>query len=128
MPDTKAFFPELKDESPRLQINQEWKLEVDPEQYFPGASTTNSEPGVVIFLERHDRGTRSTIEPLDFVEAQEKFEIIWPWSVGWTTAMDDMEHYLLAGKAFRFCMNGSPDEAVEVLEGFLKDWKPQVDG
>ena len=125
LPDAINFFPELQDEEPRLQINREWKLEVDPEKYFPGSTTTNSEPGCVVFLERGG-DCETSIEPIDLAAAIDKFELIWPWSVGWTEELEDLESNLLKDRSYRLRINGSPDETVTILEAFFEDWRSEI--
>jgi hypothetical protein len=119
LPDTKRFFPELEAEAPRLQINGEWKLEVDVEAYQPGAVTPDAAPGLVILLERGEKTSSARAEPVPPDEARAHFQAIWPWWVGWRPEMDRAITRLLAGCTYRLWMNGSPDEAVDVLDALL---------
>jgi hypothetical protein len=116
LPDTKRFFPELREEMPRLQVNGEWKLEVSTEVYYQGSTTPSARPGPVVFLERGGDSGPSRLEPVSPKEALAAFEVVWPWWVGWTEAMEQQLPRLLEQGAFRLWMNGSPDEAVDCLD------------
>jgi hypothetical protein len=119
LPDTKRFFPELRDEQPRLQVNGEWKLEVSPEMYYPSSTRPRAEPGIILFLERGNILGPCWIEPVPFQEALDQFEIVWPWWVGWRDTMEQQLPRLLEQGTYRFWMNGPPDEAVDCLDRLL---------
>ncbi|MGD8397684.1 MAG: hypothetical protein PVG11_02390, partial [Anaerolineae bacterium] len=126
LPDAKRFFPELDAEVPHLQINGEWKLEVDVEAYHPGAITPDAAPGLVILLARDEEASPSRFEAVPLDEARAHFQAVWPWWVGWREGMDRAITRLLAGRTYRLWMNGSPDEAVDALDALLarqeEDW------
>lgn len=115
LPDSKQLFPELEKEQPRVRLSGEWKLEIDLEAMFPGSTVTNALPGLVLFMER---GTPPAIQfqPMPFEEALEALEIVWPWAVGWTNEMDQGMRDLLEGKAYRFWIEGSPDDIVDMMD------------
>lgn len=126
LPDSRRFFPELAHEQPRLQINGEWKLEIEPETFYPGSTTTNAAPGIVLFLERGEQRGPTRIEPVPLAQAQQEFEVIWPWWVGWTQEMEHQVARLLEGGTYRLWMNGSPDEAVDALDTLLAQIKREA--
>jgi hypothetical protein len=116
LPDSKYLFPELGDEKPKLQINGEWKLELEMEQLVPGSTTTNASLGLVLFLEREPDTGPTRVEPLSPEQALAGFDIIWPWWVGWTDEMEQRIPMLWERGAYRLWMNGSPSEAVRVID------------
>lgn len=119
LPDSKRFFSELEHEQPQLQINGEWKLEIESELFFPGSTTTNAAPGLVIFLERGAAPGRACVEPLPIGEAVERFEVVWPWQVGWPEEKEQRVFRLLERGTYRLRMEGSPDDAVDALDAVL---------
>jgi hypothetical protein len=124
LPDSKRFFPELAGEQPRLQINGEWKLEIEPERFYPGSTTTNAGLGLVVFLERGVEGGPTSFEPVPLAQARQEFDLVWPWWVGWTEEMERQVGRLLEGGVYRLRVNGSPDEAVDALDALLE----QIEG
>jgi len=56
-------------------------------------------------------------------EALERFEVVWPWWVGWTEEMERQVPRLLARGSYRLHMNGSPDQAVNALDALLAEWR-----
>ncbi len=121
LPDTKYFFPEIADEQAKLQVNGEWKLEVKTEAYHPGSTTTHAAPGPVLFLERGQEPGPTRLEPVQYHEAQEGYEVVWPWWVGWTDVMERRLAHLLEQGAYRLWMNGSPDEAVDRIDSLVAE-------
>jgi hypothetical protein len=119
LPDAKRFFPELKGEQPRLQVNGEWKLEVMLEAYHPGSTASSAKPGPFVFLARGDSPGPTRLETAAFQEALDAFEVVWPWWVGWTDAMEQQLPRLLERGTYRLWMHGSPDEAVDCLDALL---------
>lgn len=119
LPDVPRFFPELASEQPKLQVNGEWKLEVNPEAYHPDSVAPHARPGPVVFIERSGRSTRTELAPLPRQDALEAFEIVWPWWVGWTDIMEQQVPQLIDQGAYRLRMTGSPDEAVDCLDILL---------
>jgi hypothetical protein len=121
LPDAVRIFAELAEEKARLQINGEWKLEVNPERYFPGSTTTSASLGPVLFLERGSRQGESKLEVVPRAEALEQLEIVWPYWVGWNHEMEVGVPKLLENGAFRLHMNGTPDQAVDALDRLFLD-------
>jgi len=118
LPDAIDHFPGLGAVEPRLQPNGERKLEVDIEHLRPGAATPSAPAGAVLLLVR-DSGGPTRVEPLDASEAAASFEVLWPWGDGWSAAHEGLVRDLLATRAGRLHMNGSPAEAAEVLAAWL---------
>ncbi|MGI8782175.1 MAG: hypothetical protein ACR2L2_00785 [Acidobacteriota bacterium] len=52
LPDAVRFFPELNSLEPRIQINNEFCLEVRLDDFLPGRAVVCAEPVAVFFLER----------------------------------------------------------------------------
>ena len=122
LPESKKFFPELSAYEPHLQLNGKWKLEIDLQEAFPAAPVACAPPGPMLLLERCSHAP-SSLEPICRQEMLENTEFIWTWGVGWT---DEMEHNcqgLLDAGTYRLQMNGSPDQAVDVLDQFVLDYK-----
>jgi len=118
--EAQRFFPELSHLKPALQINGEWKLEVDLETLFPQSTLTQARPGVVILLERGSGGY-TRFEPISREEAMNHSEIIWPWKIGWTDELELGSQSLLDGGTFRLHMNGNPDGTVDVLDQLVEE-------
>lgn len=119
LPDAQRFFPELAGEQPKLQVNGEWKLEVNPEVYHPGSVATHARLGPVIFLERGSRPGKTVLSQVPREDALEAFEIVWPWWVGWSDVMERQAAKLADSGAYRLRMNGTPDEAAASLDCLL---------
>jgi hypothetical protein len=118
LPDATRFFPELANERPKLQINGEWKFEIELESRFLHATTNGAAPGQVLFLERCASGV-TRFEPLPLTKASDAFEIVWPWGLDWTASREEGVQRLLERRAYRFLMSGPPDEAVDALDEFV---------
>lgn len=116
LPDAKRFFPELRDEQPRLQLNDEWKLELDLEKLRPGSTATDAAPGWVLFLERNSAARGTQLEPLTLAEAQQALEVVWPWALEWTGEREDGVRQLLEHRAYRVIIGGAPDQTVDALD------------
>ena len=121
LPDSKDLFPELAGEEPRLQVNGEWKLEVDPERYYPGSTATDAEAGIVLILERDGGSSPTRIDPIAPALARERLQEQWPWWVGWSDEIEWGIERLYAGGAYRLQMNGSPSQAVDALDALLAE-------
>jgi hypothetical protein len=119
LPESRRLFPELEAEDPRLQVNGEWKLEVELEAYHPGSAVTNAAPGPIFLLERRQGGGVACIEPLSPANLRAGFRDIWPWWAGWTDELAQRVEGLLAGGAFRLWTNDDPYQAVDALENWL---------
>jgi hypothetical protein len=115
LPDAWQIFPELSDLRPVLQTNGEWKLEFDLEDRFPGSAQVSTNPGYAVLLTRGN-GARTSIEPISASEACHEFEFIWPWETGWTPRHEAAARQLLSTGAYHLAMNGSPDQAVDLLD------------
>ncbi len=121
LPESKRFFPELEHERPKLQINGEWKLELDLDALIPGSTTTDAGPGLVLFLERELAPGATRIEPVPLAEALDEFHLVWPWSMGWTEEMEQQLADLLEGKTYRLHVNGSPNQVVDLLDELVTE-------
>jgi hypothetical protein len=121
LPESKRFFPELERERPRLQMNGEWKLELELDTLIPGSTTTDAASGLVLFLERGGSAGATRIEPVPLAEALDEFHLVWPWSMGWTEEMEQQLADLLEGKTYRLYVNGSPDQVVDLLDELLAE-------
>jgi hypothetical protein len=123
--DAQRFFPELSHLKPALQINGEWKLEVDLETMFPQSTLMQAMPGIVILLARGSGG-HTRFEPISREEAMRNSEIIWPWKIGWTDELERGSQSLLDGGTFRLHMNGNPEETVNVLDQLVEEIRVRV--
>ena len=119
LPDVKRFFPELAAERPRLQINGEWKLEIDLETFYPGSTATHAPPGPLVFLEQGTDSGPVRIEPVAPQEIAERLQVVWPWWVGWTGEMEGQLARLVELGAYRLRTAGSPHEVVDALDALL---------
>ncbi len=117
--DAPRFFPELSPLTPALQINGEWKLEVDLENRFPGSTTVQAKPGLIMMAVRGTSGP-TRVEPVSRSEAMDHSEIVWPWQNGWTDDLELGTQSLLDRGVYRLHINGSPDEAVDALDELLE--------
>jgi hypothetical protein len=118
LPDAPRFFPELGEAKARLQANGEHKLEIDLDDHAPGAATPRAAAGPVVLLAR-DSGGRTRAEWLTPGDAPAEVEVLWPWEGGWTAARQGTAERLLDGGLIRLHVNGTPDEAIDALEGIL---------
>jgi len=118
LPDAGEFFPELRGIEPRRQPNRESKLEVDLDQHYPGRARPTANPGAVVILERGGDGPTAT-EALDGDAAAEAIEVLWPWEDGWSAEHEEAAGLLDELPVYRLRMTGTPDEAVDALEGLL---------
>ena len=116
LPDSVAFFPELAEEKPQLQINGEWKLAVDVERYWPGATCTHAQHGLVLFMDRSGPPGPPEFIPLPLEEAARTLGLVWPWQVGWNEEMTQGVAELLDGRAYRIRVSGPPDAVVDALD------------
>jgi len=119
LPDAVDHFAELAGVVPRLQVNGEHKIEVDLELLRPGAARPNAPAGAAIRLVRGSDGP-TRLEALSPAEAADSFEVLWPWGDGWSAGHEGVVRSLLADGAARLHMNGSPEEAAEVLGRWLE--------
>jgi hypothetical protein len=118
LPDAGELFPELRGIEPRRQPNRESKLEVDLDEHYPGRARPTATPGAVVILERGGDGP-TVFQALDGGAAAEAIEVLWPWEADWCA-----QHEMAAGlldelPVYRLVMNGTPDDAVDALEGLL---------
>lgn len=116
LPDVKRFFPELAAEQPRLQINGEWKLEVDVETFYPRSAAASAAPGPVVFLEPEMGSGPARIELISPEETADRLEVVWPWWVGWTDEMERQLARLVEPGAYRLRTSASPEDAVDALD------------
>jgi hypothetical protein len=72
-------------------------------------------------LERGSGVGKSKIEAVTRAEALEHLEIVWPYWVGWDDGMEARVPQVLEKGVYRLCVNGTPDQTVDVLDGLLKD-------
>jgi hypothetical protein len=122
LPDAKIFFPELAGFQPRLQMNGEWKLEMDLENHFPGSPVVCAGPGPVVMLRRGQSG-ETRLEHLDPETAHRNFEVLWPWDSGWMDHHEREITQLISNGAYALHMNGSPDETVDLLDQLLRTYQ-----
>ena len=122
--DARRLFPELSNLPPALQMNNEWKLEVDLESMFPQSTVVQARPGLVVLLARGTGGL-TRVEPIHREQAMSHSEIIWPWQTGWTDDLERGSQSLLDGGTFRLHINGTPDEAVEALDWLIEETRGQ---
>ncbi|MCA9977894.1 MAG: hypothetical protein KC413_19170, partial [Anaerolineales bacterium] len=119
LPDAVRFFPELAQREAYLQTNGEWKLELELDVLYPGRAVTQAAAGRVIFLERnHD--LPACLELLSAEEARARFEVIWSWDLPWPEAYEQQLETLLAQGVYRLRMDGSPDDAVALLDELVQ--------
>jgi hypothetical protein len=119
LPDTQEIFPELSGQKPRLQMNGEWKIELNVENLYPNSTVVCADLGVVVILRRGQPGTSQLI-PLDAMEASDEFEILWPWDSGWTETHEQAIMGLISKGVYILEMSGPPDEAVDLLDRLSK--------
>ena len=118
LPDALEMFPELTAIQPRLQPNGESKLEVDLDEWFPGAASPCANPAALVLLERRPGLTRLT--PVgDDDEAQ--IELLWPWGDRWTPENQRAADHLERLPMYRLEMGGTPEQALDVLEPVFEE-------
>ena len=98
-------------------MNNEWKIEVDLEEIYPGSTISQSKPGLVILLNRGKTITK--INKLDSGKAILDFEVIWPWMIGWKSEFEDAVRKMLEKGSFRLTLNSTPDEAIDLLDELI---------
>ena len=113
LPDAGALFPELRGAAGRLQPNGEVKFEVDLDEVAPGRAVPCAPAGAIVDLVRATGGP-TRIEPIE-----SDLELLWAWDGGWTAAHERSAERLAAQPRYRLHMNGTPDEAVDVLAAML---------
>jgi len=118
--DARRFFPELRHHGPGLQINGEWKLEIDLESMYPGSTVVQARPGLMVLAKRGSGGP-TRVEPASREEALSNSEIMWPWQGGWTDELERGSQSLLDGGIYRLYINGSPDETVNALDKLVEE-------
>lgn len=119
--DSLRFFPELADYQSRLQVNGEWKLEVELDQFIAGSTLTNAQPGLLVFLERTTTPHGTHLERLSPAETRQRFTAVWSWERGWQEMYERTLTRWLEQGSYCLRMNGTPDEAVDALEGLIKN-------
>jgi hypothetical protein len=117
--DSLRFFPELANHQLRMQVNGEWKLEVELDELIAGATITNAPPGLLVFLERTTTPPGTYIERLSPAETRQRFSAVWSWEVGWQDMYEQSLTRWLAQGSYRLLMNGTPDEAVDALAALI---------
>lgn len=118
LPDAVDHFPELAGIEPRVQPNGEHKIEVDLDVLRPGAARPSAPAGAILLLARGSGGPTG-VQPLAAAEASAGFEVLWPWGDGWSPGHEAVIRQLLATRAGRLHVNGSPAAAAEVLAAWL---------
>ena len=118
LPDARTLFPELAGLPDHVRPNGESKIEVELERLLPGSTVPCAAPGPIVLLSRADGGP-TRLEPVGAADAAESLEVHWPWDGGWSEAHERGAAMLGESGVFRLHVNGSPDEAVDVLEGLV---------
>ncbi len=116
LPDAAERFPELRDYEPALQPNGEHKLVVDMDAVYPGRAVAMAPAGPVVVLQRGSSGPTRVV-PVTASEAVDLVEVLWAIERAWTDAHERTAASLIGGGVYRLEMNGTPDEAVDALEG-----------
>ncbi len=120
LPDARQLFPEIGGRQEMVQVNGEWKIEIDLEEMYPGSTIIQAAPGPVVLLERK-RSVTSGIQPVDRKQAMSQFEVIWSWQTGWDEYLESASQCLLDHGIYRLSMNASPDDAVDALDTLLAE-------
>ncbi|MEZ4646065.1 MAG: hypothetical protein R3E31_25655 [Chloroflexota bacterium] len=60
------------------------------------------------------------LELLPAEEARARFEVIWSWDLPWPEAYEQQLETLLAQGVYRLRMDGSPDDAVALLDELVQ--------
>jgi hypothetical protein len=120
--DSLQFFPELAAEPLHMQVNGEWKIEVELDDHFPGATVTHAKPGPIVLLER-GAAPSTMVEALTPAAARQAFDVIWSWTEGWKEQYERQIGRLLEGHVYRLHMNGSPFEAVDALDALVAQYQ-----
>jgi hypothetical protein len=123
--DSLRFFPKLADQQLHMQVNGEWKVEIELDALFPGSTVTQAPPGPVVFLERAVGDHPTRYQRLNLSEARQLFDVVWTWSIGWTDEYEQSLAQLLDQGSYRLSMNGTPWEAVDALEALIAEWKAE---
>ena len=121
--DSLRFFPELGNQRPAMQVNGEWKIALEIEAHLPGAALTSAGPGLMVWLTRAAASTPTHCEAVPMDEARQLFEVAWGWQSGWRAEYDERLGELLHQGTYLLHMNGSPDEAVDALEGLIEEYR-----
>ncbi len=123
MPDARDMFPELSGIEAVRQPNLEMKLEVSLDRYYPGRSVPRANPAAVVVLDRHARPGEGFVL-LDDAAKKDLVEVQWPWPTEWTERHDRAAAPFDALPIYRLHVNGTPDEAVDLLEELLDELAP----
>ena len=123
VPDARDLFPELAGMEAIRQPNLEMKLEVELERYYPGRSRPDAHPAAVVVLARED-GAGEAVVLLDEAEKKDLVEVQAPWSLEWSEQHEKAAALLDALPVYRLYVNGTPDEAVDLIEELLAELAP----
>lgn len=116
LPESRALFPELVELPVLRQPNGEVKLEVELDRWYPGIANPLARPAAIISLSR-DAGGRAEVVPGD---AEEGPEILWPYDLELGPAQHALVAELERLPVYRLRNGGSPDDAIDALEGLLE--------
>ncbi|HXG26961.1 MAG TPA: hypothetical protein VNL94_08970 [Candidatus Binatia bacterium] len=116
LPDAAKLFPELATLPIVRQPNGEDKLEVDLVRWFPGTAVPSARPGAFVSLVR-DPGAPTELLPA--AAPDDSPEFLWPYDLDWPPAQHAVAEAIEALPAYRLCVGGGPDEAVDALEELL---------
>jgi hypothetical protein len=119
LPDAIQFFPEINLEKPRLQMNNEWKLEIEIEDYYPGAAITEAQPGPILLVTRNPT-IPAAIELLPPEIAIKEFEIVWPWQEGWSEEHETAAKQLLRNGVFRLYTGSKIFESINLIDELVE--------
>ncbi|GAB4454585.1 MAG: hypothetical protein Kow0031_36510 [Anaerolineae bacterium] len=116
LPDAPRLFPELAGQPPRLQTSGEMKLEIEPEQFWPGSTVCRAWPAALVFVARAP-GESSRLEVITPAEARR----LWP--LAQTGLESQLPHHpahirrLTGGATYRLYFGDDIDAALALLAG-----------
>ena len=123
VPDARELFPELSAIAAVRQPNLEMKLEVGLDHFYPGRSVPRAHPGAIVLLERNG-GAGQGLVLLDDAAKEGLVEVQWPWPTAWNERHDRAAALIDELPVYRLHVNGTPDEAVDLLEELLAELAP----
>jgi hypothetical protein len=115
LPESRELFPELVDLPVLQQPNGELKLEVELERWYPGVAVPSARPAAILALERHPDGPTEVV-PTDWEDGP---DVLWPYDLDLGPAQAALAAELERLPVLRLGNGGSPDAAIDALEGLL---------
>lgn len=124
LPDTLKLFPQLEINPEQLPVNDQGKLELDIEKFFPGVIVSHVAHTALVFLQRSDATPRLTQLSVEQVRARAEFLLL--WRDGWKTMYDEVLTNWLSQNAYQLTVNHCLDHTVDLLDELAVKLRTQL--